>query len=76
MSQTPWFRIIGPEYMMRAFRTAHEADSMATLLSSGFNEHISRRRRFLVEVVRDYRRRGVPIIGVVVRHTSASIILT
>jgi endo-1,4-beta-xylanase len=62
--KSPWFRIIGPEYMERAFRAAHEADPKATLLYNDYNEHNPGRRRFLVEVVRDYKRRGVPINGV------------
>ncbi len=62
--KSPWFRIAGPEYVERAFRIAHEADPAATLLYNDYNEHNPGRRRFLVDLLRDYRKRGVPIHGV------------
>ena len=62
--QSPWITIIGPEFMERAFRVAHEADPQATLLYNDYNEHNPGRRAFLVKVIRDYQARGVPIHGV------------
>jgi endo-1,4-beta-xylanase len=62
--QSPFLTIAGPEFVERAFRLAHEADPKATLLYNDYNEHNPGRRRFLVEVLRDYKRRGVPIHGV------------
>jgi endo-1,4-beta-xylanase len=62
--RSPWFTILGPEFMERAFHLAHEADPKATLLYNDYNEHNPGRRRFLVDVLRDYRKRGVPIHGV------------
>ena len=62
--QSPWLTIIGPEFMERAFRVAHEADPQATLLYNDYNEHNPGRRAFLVKVIEDYRTRGVPIHGV------------
>jgi endo-1,4-beta-xylanase len=62
--QSPFFTIVGPEFMERAFRWAHEADPQATLLYNDYNEHNPGRRAFLVGILRDYRTRGVPIHGV------------
>ncbi len=62
--KSPWFGILGPQYMERAFHLAHEADPKAQLLYNDYNEHNPGRRKFLVEVIRDYQRRGVPIHGV------------
>ncbi len=62
--QSPFLTIAGPEFVERAFRVAHEADPKATLLYNDYNEHNPGRRRFLVDVIRDYKRRGVPIHGV------------
>jgi endo-1,4-beta-xylanase len=62
--RSPWLTIIGPEFMERAFHLAHAADPAATLLYNDYNEHNPGRRRFLVDVIRDYRKRGVPIHGV------------
>jgi endo-1,4-beta-xylanase len=62
--QSPFYRIAGPEYVELAFRLAHEVDPKATLLYNDYNEHNPGRRRFLIDVIRDYRKRGVPIHGV------------
>jgi endo-1,4-beta-xylanase len=62
--QSPFLTIAGPEFVERAFRVAHEADPRATLLYNDYNEHNPGRRRFLVDVIADYKRRGVPIHGV------------
>lgn len=59
-----FLEIGGPEVYERAFRLAHEADPKATLLYNDYNEHNPGRRRFLVDVIRDYKKRGVPIHGV------------
>jgi endo-1,4-beta-xylanase len=59
-----FLEIGGPEVYERAFRLAHEVDPKATLLYNDYNEHNAGRRRFLVDVIRDYKKRGVPIHGV------------
>lgn len=62
--QTQWLKILGPDYMARAFQIAHEADPKAHLIYNDYNEHNPGRRAFLIERIRDYKRRGVPIHGV------------
>ena len=62
--QTPWLKILGPSYMERAFQLAHEADPKAHLIYNDYNEHNPGRRKFLVDRIRDYKRRGIPIHGV------------
>jgi endo-1,4-beta-xylanase len=62
--KSPFLEIGGPEVYERAFRLAHEVDPKATLLYNDYNEHNPGRRRFLVDVIRDYKKRGVPIHGV------------
>jgi len=62
--KSPWFDILGPSFMERAFRVAHEADPQARLLYNDYNEHNAGKRNFLVDILRDYQRRGVPIHGV------------
>ena len=62
--QSQWFRIIGDDYMERAFRLANAADPSATLLYNDYNMHNPDKREFLVDVIRDYLDRGVPIHGV------------
>lgn len=62
--ETQWFKILGPAYMERAFQLAHEADPKAHLIYNDYNEHNPGRRKFLIERIRDYKRRGIPIHGV------------
>jgi len=59
-----WYEIIGPEFQERAFQLAHEADPNAQLLYNDYNMHLPGKREFLVEVLKDYKKRGVPIHGV------------
>lgn len=62
--QSAFFKILGPEYMERAFRLAHAADPAAHLIYNDYNMHNPGKRAFLVDVFKDYRKRGVPIHGV------------
>jgi len=59
-----WLNIIGDDYMEQAFRLARAADPDATLLYNDYNMHNPGKRAFLVEVLRDYLDRGVPVDGV------------
>ncbi|SEP04734.1 endo-1,4-beta-xylanase [Aquisalimonas asiatica] len=63
--RSPWYEIFGDaSYMERAFHLAHEIDPSAQLLYNDYNMHDPGKRRFLVDVLQDYRRRNVPIHGV------------
>lgn len=62
--RTPWLEILGPGYLERAFRLAHEADPKAVLLYNDYNEHDPGRIRTLVALLRDWQKRGVPIHGI------------
>ena len=62
--KSQWFEILGPEFMEFAFRTAHDADPKAHLLYNDYNEHNAGKRKFLIDILNDYRKRGVPIHGV------------
>jgi endo-1,4-beta-xylanase len=59
-----WLEIIGEDFMEQAFRMAHAADPGAALLYNDYNMHNPSKRAFLVEVIRDYLERDVPISGV------------
>ena len=62
--QSPWFQIMGPQYMERAFALAHEVDPKCHLIYNDYNMHLSGKREFLLGVLQDYKKRGVPIHGV------------
>ena len=62
--KTKWTEIIGPEFMERAFHMAHDADPNAHLIYNDYNMDNPKRRQLVVDVVRDYKKRGVPIHGI------------
>jgi endo-1,4-beta-xylanase len=62
--RSPWFNIIGEDFMEQAFRFARRADPAAKLLYNDYNMHLPAKRAFLLAVLRDYLDRGVPIDGV------------
>ncbi|WP_036186400.1 endo-1,4-beta-xylanase [Marinimicrobium agarilyticum] len=63
--RSAWYNIMGnADYVERAFRLAHEMEPDAQLLYNDYNMHNPGKRAFLVDVIRDYNKRGVPIHGV------------
>lgn len=62
--KTKWIEIIGPEFMEKAFHFAHETDPAAHLIYNDYNMDNPKRRQLVVDVIRDYKKRGVPIHGI------------
>ena len=62
--KSKWLEIIGPEFMERAFHLAHEADPDCHLIYNDYNMTDKRRRDFVVELVKKYKKKGVPIHGI------------
>ncbi len=62
--RSPWFTIVGPEYIERAFRLAREAAPHARLYINDFNTTQEPKRTFLLDLVKDLQSRGVPIDGI------------
>lgn len=62
--KSPWFNIIGPEFMEYAFNYAHEVDPKAHLLYNDYNMHSPEKREFVVDFIKKYKKKGVPIQGV------------
>ncbi|MBN1819929.1 MAG: endo-1,4-beta-xylanase [Prolixibacteraceae bacterium] len=61
---SPWTRIIGKEFVERAFHLAHEADPDAHLIYNDYNMDQKGKRDQVVEMIRDFKKRGVPIHGI------------
>lgn len=60
-----WLEHIGPSYIEKAFRYAHEADPEALLFLNDYNMALSpRKRASIIQLVKDLQRRGVPIHGI------------
>lgn len=62
--QSPWYEIIGEEYIRRAFEWAHQADPEAELYYNDFNMWYPGRREAVVRLVRELQSQGVPIHGI------------
>jgi endo-1,4-beta-xylanase len=62
--RSPWFNIVGEDYMEQAFRLAHATDPEARLLYNDYNMHNPEKRSFLLAVLRNYLERDVPIHGI------------
>ncbi len=62
--KSAFFNILGPDYMEQAFRLTHAADPQAHLIYNDYNMQNPGKRAFLVDVFKDYLKRGVPIHGV------------
>ncbi len=60
-----WHRIIGPEYIDKAFRWAHEADPQARLFYNDYGaEAVNKKSDAVYRLVSGMLERGVPIHGV------------
>lgn len=62
--KSKWLEICGPEFMEYAFRYAHEADPGCQLIYNDYNEEDPKRRDFIVELVKEYKKKGIPIHGI------------
>jgi endo-1,4-beta-xylanase len=62
--KTKWLEICGPEFMERAFQYAHDADPNCLLIYNDYNEEHPKRRDFIVELVKQYKKKGIPIHGI------------
>jgi endo-1,4-beta-xylanase len=59
-----WFELTGSDYIDTAFRVAHEVDPDAKLYVNEYDTTQPIKRAFLFNLLRDLRRRGIPIHGV------------
>jgi len=64
LRQSPWMKIIGEDYLEKAFRFAHEADPDAELYYNDYSLENEAKRKGALELVRKLKADGVPITGV------------
>jgi endo-1,4-beta-xylanase len=64
LRQTPWLKIVGEEYIAKAFAFAHEADPKAELYYNEFSLENETKRNGAIELIRKLRAQGVPVTGV------------
>ena len=64
LRQSQWQKIIGDDYIEKAFRYAHQADPQAQLYYNDYSLENEAKRRGALELVRKLKAKGVPITGV------------
>lgn len=64
MRESPWFRIIGPDYLEKAFQFAHEADPAAELYYNDYSLEVPAKRIGAVVLIKRLQAAGVPITAV------------
>ena len=64
LRQSPWMRIIGEDYIAKAFDYAHEADPQAELNYNDYSLENEAKRKGAVELIKKLKDRGVPITAV------------
>lgn len=64
MRQSPWYRIIGEDYILKAFQFAHETDPKAELYYNDYSLENEAKRKGAVELIRKLKAAGAPITGI------------
>jgi endo-1,4-beta-xylanase len=64
LRESPWLRIIGEDYLARAFEYAHEADPDAELYYNDYSLNNPAKRDGAVRLVRSLQAQGIPVAGI------------
>lgn len=64
LRSTKWLELIGEDYLLQAFRLAHEADPKALLFYNDYNETDPIKRVKIYNLVRSLLEKGAPIHGI------------
>ncbi len=61
---SPWYDIIGEDYIKIAFEAAHDADPDCKLIYNDYNMYQSEKTDFIIDMVNNLKSEGVPIHGI------------
>jgi endo-1,4-beta-xylanase len=64
MRQTKWLKIIGDDYIEKAFEYAHEADPNAELYYNDYNIEMPAKRAGAIKIIKNLQSKGIKIDGV------------
>lgn len=64
LRQSPWLKIIGEDYIAKAFEFAHEADPKAELYYNDYSLENNAKRDGAVALIRKLQAEGVPVAGI------------
>jgi endo-1,4-beta-xylanase len=61
LRKSPWLKIIGEDFIAKAFEYAHEADPAAKLHYNDYNMAVDAKRAGVIRMIRDLKARGIQI---------------
>lgn len=61
MRQTLWYKIIGPDYIEKAFQYAHEADPQAQLVYNDYSLENEPKRDGAIALIKKLQAEGIPV---------------
>jgi endo-1,4-beta-xylanase len=64
LRQSPWLKIIGEDYLVKAFQFAHEADPEAQLYYNDYSVENEPKRKGAIDLIRKLTAAGVPIYAI------------
>jgi endo-1,4-beta-xylanase len=64
LRQSPWYRIIGEDYLVKAFEFAREADPEAELYYNDYSLENQPKREGAVRLIRHLQKQGAPVTGI------------
>ena len=64
LRQSQWFKIIGDDYIEKAFQFAHAADPKAELYYNDYSLENAAKRKGAIELVRNLLKKGIPVTAV------------
>lgn len=64
MRETKWLELLGEDFLLHAFRMAHEADPNALLFYNDYNETNPVKRQKIYNLVRNLLDKGAPVHGI------------
>ena len=64
LRQSPWLKIIGEDYIAKAFQFAHEADPEAELYYNDYSLENAPKRDGAVRLVKSLQDQGIPVTGI------------
>ena len=64
LRQSPWYRIIGEDYLAKAFQFAHEADPQAELYYNDYSLENEAKRKGAVELIQKLKAAGAPVTAI------------
>jgi endo-1,4-beta-xylanase len=64
LKPTVWYKIMGEEYIYKAFQFTHEADSNALLFYNDYDAEQPSKRDRIVKLINNLKKRNIPIHGI------------